>query len=827
MRRLPLLLLFAAFAFVDPSRADPNGTWDSVGPPIARYDHTAIVDGRNDRMVLFGGRPNDLWEMSLRDHTWKPILTDHRPAGLEGHSAIYDPVRQRMLVFGGHDDVNNTVWALSLAGTPAWSVVPVAGTPPQARYDLAAVYDPVRDAMIVFGGYNRWVLDDVWILTLSGTPTWSRLTITGEAIARYRHVAFLDVERDRLIVFGGTDGTASGDTWALELSGAHTWSRLDWAGDTPTPRARHSVAVDPVGGRAYVFGGTDGSRRNDLWSFDLRELRWERVQPAGAPPLRRCEATLVFDSRRERLLLHGGYEEGTRPLGDTWSVSLGDRPAWTLIQVSTGAPPDDWGQSSAAYDSKRDRVILFGGYVDSRPHREVHALSLGETPRWTRLTPVGIAPTPRMSAAVAYDPVGDRLIVAGGVTYTTRWENLDDVWALSLEDPPAWTRLDPEGARPRARAYGSMVYDARRERMILLGGDSGLPYLDAWELSLSGPPRWREIVSTTPGPMGRYLHTAVLDPQRDRLVVFAGQSNAPPYSLSDTWAMELGGEPAWDEIVVGATPPWAGSALATVYDPLRDRLVTSGDGLGAWALDFGPLGYWQLLPNSQPPSFHRRNGIYDPLRDRMIVANGQYGTTWALEWGEPTRPGIHAPARSHRRGDVLDVEYRLSNPLPGARTIEWTLATEPETPGLSKRGDLRVDANGEAALAFSVPMPSDAGVDEIRMKLGACYAGARGNGATSEWTLAIPRATEPELLGVRPNPVVRDAVVSFTLPAAGRASLVLFDVTGRRVSAASAELPAGEHDLPLVFDPGARPGVYFLRLAFAGRSLDARVVFAP
>ena len=103
------------------------------------------------------------------------------------HSAIYDPVRDRMVVFGGYNDYSgflSEVWALSLAGTPAWTQLTPTGTPPSGRYGHSAIYDPVRDCMVVFGGYGpagegEGPLNDAWALSLAGTPAWTQLTPAG------------------------------------------------------------------------------------------------------------------------------------------------------------------------------------------------------------------------------------------------------------------------------------------------------------------------------------------------------------------------------------------------------------------------------------------------------------------------------------------------------------------------------------------------------------------------------------------------------------------------------------------------------------------------
>ena len=46
----------------------------------------------------------------------------------------------------------NDVWALSLSGSPTWAQLAPAGTPPGAWYGHSAIYDPARDRMVVFGG---------------------------------------------------------------------------------------------------------------------------------------------------------------------------------------------------------------------------------------------------------------------------------------------------------------------------------------------------------------------------------------------------------------------------------------------------------------------------------------------------------------------------------------------------------------------------------------------------------------------------------------------------------------------------------------------------
>ena len=76
----------------------------------------------------------------------------HWPRGATrtGHSAIYDPVRDRMVVFGGY--TYHDVWALKLAGDPTCGSSSPATPALKPLRPHRAIYDPVRDRMVVFGG---------------------------------------------------------------------------------------------------------------------------------------------------------------------------------------------------------------------------------------------------------------------------------------------------------------------------------------------------------------------------------------------------------------------------------------------------------------------------------------------------------------------------------------------------------------------------------------------------------------------------------------------------------------------------------------------------
>jgi hypothetical protein len=113
--------------------------------------------------------------------------------------------------------------------------------------------------------------------------------------------------------------------------------------------------------------------------------------------------------------------------------------------------------------------------------------------------------------------------------------------------------------------------------------------------------------------------------------------------------------------------------------------------------------------------------------------------------------------------------------------------------------------------------------DHVGYRLGV---GAPGNLSWfGEAWVDVPAELALALEGTRPNPVEREFVVAFTLPAAAPATLEVFDLAGRSVFTRSlAGLPPGRHVLDLGATP--RSGLYFLRLRQGGHEVSLRAVVA-
>jgi hypothetical protein len=515
---------------------------------------------------------------------------------------------------------------------------------------------------------------------------------------------------------------------------------------------------------------------------------------------------------------------------------------------STVSVPSARREFAAIADAQRDRYLIFGGFGFQAPDpgglfREVWTLSLDGIPAWNPLEISGASPGERHSPQWGYDPARQRLIVFGGYGHHYPGDPnayLNDLWQLSLDGTPAWTELIPSGTGPTGRLAGASIYDPLRQRFVVFGGTVGAS-VDVWQLSLSGEPTWSILAADGAPPIAGYGMTTIYDPVRDRMLMFGGSTSDDYFGVhNQVWELTLSDSPDWRQLSPLGTPPSPRRTLTSLYDPLRDRMITFGgwDGMSndttsflgdTWALSLsGELRWTQLLPDGDTPiGRDAMTAAYDAKHDRLVVFGGWSGTTmlgdtWFLDWGEASSAAVLMPSAQADPG-VAHVHWGVQGATgTQAAVFRRQTGTPWSSIAMVQRGgsgdvsyeDHAVTPGGRYAYLVAVPShQGEAFGGEVWVNIPTAVDVGPGSG--------LEFALQP----VTPNPLVDRFTASFVLPVSGPARLDLHDLSGRQLLAREVgSLGPGRHQLDLGSGRDMAPGMYFLRLSQAGRVQSRRVM---
>jgi hypothetical protein len=720
------MILLAAFAalltWIPSSHAEDQGTWVPAGLPSGSL---MVYDSVGDRALVFGGTSSAVWQLPLSNPVaWTALPATGTPAAIPAYaSAAYDPIRNRLLVFDGSSvSGGGKLWALSLSGTPAWTQLFPAGASPASRYGASCIYDPVRDRLLIYGGQYTAsfspppVRDDVWQVTLSGTLAWNQLATAGTTPpGRGLHGAIYDPVRDRMIVYAGTVSGSyySRDMWALSLSGTPTWSEVAPSGPVPPASNSPVVIYDPLGDRVIMTNGNSTSGIGEytaVWSLPLSgTLAWSQVAPTASPV---ATSQGINDPVRHRLVLHGAETWAlalsgspvwskvpvpeTKPgsIGtasydpvrdqmivvggaETWALSLGQAPSWTFLNQTSSRPVSDQAQIN---DPVRDRTLIFGGTLSSGTLTNgVWALP-GGTSTWVQITTAGSPPYARAGSAGVYDPIRDRMLVFGGYNSTYLHPYLNETWELSLSDTPTWTQLAPVGDPPSGRRDCVAIYDPQQDRMLVFGGSGATN--DVWALSLSGTPTWTQLSPSGTPPSARSNAAGIYDSSLNALAIFGG-STGP----REVWRLSLG-TLSWAKLLpAGPSPGISPAQPVAVYDPGDARMVICATEIGGsvWTITW----YEALL--GVPPA-------ETPTRLALAIA----GSNPIL--GGHTSVSFTLPTAGRARLQVFDVQGRaVCSREVGSLGSGPHVLSLPELANLTSGVyQLRLEQGGRAACARAV-----------------------------------------------------------------------------------------------------------------------------
>jgi hypothetical protein len=203
---------------------------------------------------------------------------------------------------------------------------------------------------------------------------------------------------------------------------------------------------------------------------------------------------------------------------------------------------------------------------------------------------------------------------------------------------------DPKAGIPTARMGHSAVYDQANDRILYFGGLTGTGVTDElWILSLATP-SWTLVAKSGLWPAARMGHTALLDPNHNRMVLFDGYDSIPGDEMDNLMSLDLGSL-TWTSLLVTGSPstPQARQGHVAIFNPANSSMVMFG-GTGfdftlpspalvsfgdVWELTLptpGTSSVWtEITPATPPPASQARWGhatIYDPTGLQMVVSGG-------------------------------------------------------------------------------------------------------------------------------------------------------------------------------------------------------------
>ena len=295
----------------------PEPVWTQLSPaaaPSVRTSALVAYDEVAQQLVLWGGTidsqgnaATDTW--TWNGTTWTQHVTAHAPPGRETSSMVFDPTNKKIMLFGGFA-VNGFIddtWEWD--GTDWTQLSPVHS--PGGRYSGAVAADPVRSKVVLFGGSNDGpsMFADTW--EWDGED-WTEVTPTTSPPGRESGAMAYD--GNALVMFGGYgDHGPVSDTWTYD--GA-TWTQRTTV-FTPPARFNSTMAYDDQLQRVIMFGGFEGSFTTDLWEWTGSQ--WRQRSPATSP-VGMNGNKMAYDVLTNQMITFGGFISGTGRINTTWQL---------------------------------------------------------------------------------------------------------------------------------------------------------------------------------------------------------------------------------------------------------------------------------------------------------------------------------------------------------------------------------------------------------------------------------------------------------------------------------------------------------------------------
>jgi hypothetical protein len=237
------------------------------------------------------------------------------------------------------------------------------------------------------------------------------------------------------------------------------------------------------------------------------------------------------------------------------------------------------------------------------------------------------SPGNRVYAAVAYDTKRQRAILFGGKSYWKiggQEEYESSTWEWDGQD---WHEVTPL-VSPPGRVNHEMIYDEERGEVLMYSGQNQngiLTDLWAWDGE-----NWRQLCPVC-NPEGRIFHKMFYDFEKKAVFLYGGYGDGPDRgygeggNIEELWSWN---GTCWTNFPVSTSAPLLGNS-PIVYDNFNHRAIayiSVPDWGGVWFLEGDA---WRHLPLQIQPEFRvNATMVYDPENQKSIFFGGYNDSTW-------------------------------------------------------------------------------------------------------------------------------------------------------------------------------------------------------
>ena len=341
-----------------------------------------------------------------------------------------------------------------------------------------------------FQGEETTTYDDLAYFD-TASKTWHAVKTMGQTKPVGRNGHSMVAMDDCLFLYGGEYVAKNGedivhlaDLWRLDIEQLR-WNEIT---GVKLPSARSAHRMTALGdARFAVFGGYHDTGRSKPKKFnDISVFKYaggtnvtaEKVAFDGSSDKPTPRSGMCFASPLPGVVtVYGGVDAGGHALRDLWTLRLdASAPAaWANVAFSGGADLSAR-MGLAAVSLGGGRALMFGGLSESRApvaggdddskkkkkgkkvvrmYNDAWTVSVGAD--GVSMSPVAAkaAPSPRMSAALAYDPATRSVYAFGGVVEVDKGQvTLGDLWQLRVPEESAagasWGAWAPLGGAKEA-----------------------------------------------------------------------------------------------------------------------------------------------------------------------------------------------------------------------------------------------------------------------------------------------------------------------------------------------------------------------------------------